>query len=90
MKTPWLPGIRALLMGAAELKQLRLAAERIANALEGKSAPAVSVDPLEEPIHVRSAEDFGLSYAIEQRLRRQLGRDPTADEIVRELDGVEP
>lgn len=87
----WLPGLRALLSIGRELRLLRMSVERLADAYEGKS-PLVELPPAEEPppaIEYDRDRDYGRQYQIELRLERQLGRRPTPDEIIRELDGEE-
>lgn len=87
----WLPGLRALLSIGREIRLLRQSVERLADAQEGKQPlvdlPAPPEDPL-EIVYSRDS-DYTRQFQIELRLKRQLGRDPTPDEIVRELDGEE-
>ena len=97
VKTPsrssrWLPGLRALLSIGRELRLLRVAVERLADAQAGIVPPPVDLPEAEpEPPTVEYTRDtdYARQYAIECRLARQLGRTPTPDEIVRELDGEE-
>lgn len=86
-----LPGLRGLLTIGAELRKLRVAVERLADATEGKSRLEPTADAPEEPLEIqyRADTDYVHQYAVEQRLARTLGRPPTADELVRELDGEE-
>lgn len=88
----FLPGLRAILSIGRELRLLRHAVERLADAHEGKVAPPMDLpDSPEEPLAVAYTRDadYARQYQIELRLARQLGRTPTPDEIIRELDGEE-
>lgn len=85
-------GIKALVTIGAELTQIREQLTRLANAAEGIPAPARPLpEELPEPPMLAhpSESAYAEAYDLEQRLRKTLGRDPTADEILHELDGLE-
>lgn len=88
----WLPGLRALLTIGRELRLIRVALTRLADAQEGILPPPQDLpDAPEEPLAVEYTRDsdYARQFQIELRLRRQLGRDPSPDEIIRELDQQE-
>lgn len=87
----WLPGIRAVLTVGRELAGIRAQLTRIADAAEGipPTPPPLPPLPPEPPQIHHSREGFAEQFHVEQRLAQQLGRPPTEDEVVRELDGVE-
>ena len=87
----WLPALRAILTVGRELHGIRVELARLADAYEGKTA-MVELPPSDEPppqIEYDRDRDYARQYQIEQRLARQLGRTPTPEEILRELDGEE-
>lgn len=97
MKWPvWVPGLLTLRRIERHLRSLADSQRRLADAAEGISprgrevAPAESRDPSSAPgPFLHPPDDFLAIEQIESRLRRQLGRDPSAEEIAHELDGQE-
>ncbi len=87
----WLPGLRALLSIGRELRQLRVAVERLADAHEGKTALVEAPPSPDEPLTFERDRDhdFATQYQLELRLTRLLGRPPTPEELCRELDQTE-
>jgi hypothetical protein len=91
-KSRWLPGLRALLLIGRELRLIRLGVERLADLQDGRQISAIPLpDAPEEPLSIAQASDldFARGYEVEQRLARQLGRQPTPEEICQEIDGIE-
>lgn len=91
-------GVRSLGLLVREVRLLRqdlhmLLAQltRIANAQEGIPPPAVPApaDVFDPPEVFTGDRDFAQVEAVESRLRQTLGRDPTPEELVHELDGEE-
>ncbi len=88
-----LTGVAALGRIVKELAGIRVALERLADHAEGKSPPGVETPLNQEPIILRHRDDYAVALEVENRLRSILHRDPTAEEIVRELDmdqGIRP
>lgn len=88
----WATGLTALTTIAKRLDGIEQQLTRLANAAEGLPPPArearpAPVEPIE--IHEATPNEYADAYAVEQRLRRTLGRDPDPEEILRELDGQE-
>lgn len=84
----WLPNLRALLTLARAMQGCEKQLTRIANHLEGVDPP---VPPVEDPGAVLAQDDtdFTRIEAARETLAPLLGRDPTEDEIAKELAGEE-
>jgi hypothetical protein len=84
---------RGLLDIAGGLGRIATALERIADAAEGKALPEVALpdppagDPYERVY--RDDQEMARMSFVEAQLAAQLGREPTAEEIVRVVDGIE-
>ena len=92
MASRWLPGLRALTKIGRELRLIRQGVDRLADAAEG--VPPAPIDLPEAPmepmvVQHRDAPELARAYDIELRLADTLGRQPTEDEIIHELDGRE-
>lgn len=88
----FLLGVRALFRIARNLGRIASAQERLADRAEGIAPQARALpDPPEEPVEISFSPDldYARAEAVEQRLIRQLGRKPTAEEICQEIDGIE-
>lgn len=86
----WLPGLRALLTIGRKLGDIGQQLKRIADHLEGVT-PVVDSPPdrFDRP-EVLDPVNFAEVAMTEATLRRQLGRDPTPEEIVAAYDQREP
>ena len=80
--------LRGLLFAGRQLKRLADAAERIADRMDGKLPPPTLLkDAPPDPVVVLTDHaSIADAYVVETRLRDVLGRDPTPEEIVEELD----
>jgi len=87
----WTPAALALRRIHREVKRGADALDRIADAAEGYPRPRQSPPVVDAPVEVvrSSPGEMERAYAVEARLRRILGRDPTAEEVVADLDGEE-
>lgn len=88
----FLLGVRALFRIARNLGRIAAAQERLADRAEGIAPrPRALPEPPEEPVEISFTPDLDYVRAemVEQRLRQQLGRQPSAEEICQEIDGIE-
>lgn len=88
-------GIKQLFVGEDTklLQRIAVALERIADHLEGKTQlqalPPEPIDPHEFQTVSGNHEDLAHIAEVEEALCAQLGRDPTPEEILTLVDGVE-
>lgn len=83
------PLVRLLARYVGTHRRVAAALERIADVAEGR-APRVATFPEAptERLVLRTPDDYAAAYSVEERLRDQLRRDPTEEEILRELDAI--
>jgi len=87
MKIPWWAvGLRSLAGIRRELTLIRLALDRLAPPQDVVPPPAPD-DPV--TVAYGNDRDRNIAYLVEQRLRDTLGRDPSPEEILTEVDGLE-
>jgi hypothetical protein len=93
MKTPgWITGLRVILRYGRQLDRIAKALERIADSYEGIPPPARPAPPEDHSVPVAynpSDADFAHFERTQARLAKILGREPTPEEVERELDGIE-
>lgn len=84
----WFTAIRPLAKVSRELRLIRVALTRLADAAErAYPSPTAVPEADEPPAEVGNAPtDFGRLYELESALRQQLGRTPDPEEVLRAYD----
>jgi len=86
MKLRWWTPLIPLRSIARSLRSIDATLKRLADASEGVT-PAKDLG--DAPTEVLPFTDYAAAFAIEERLRAQLKRDPTPEEILQDLEGRE-